>query len=162
MGCNLKEYRAPLDTWAARSSWRSAVGHAGTRGGNIYMGPIIVCAAVLPTLLMIGGVELNPGTVDNIVHLLFSGCGRNLNLGIQCESCGRWYYNSCGKVKFQFAVSGKWNCDRCRSERLGILEQNLRDAEIQIEELKRRSKALEEWLQLAENGKMLDIGTRWW
>jgi len=32
------------------------------------------------------------------------------------------------------------------------LEQKLRDAQIQIEELKRRNKALEEQLQLAENG----------
>ena len=80
------------------------------------MGTIILCAAVLATLLMIGGVELNPGTLDNIVHVLCSGCGRNLNLGIQCESCCRWYHKSCGKVKFEFAVSEKWNCDRCRSE----------------------------------------------
>jgi len=33
------------------------------------------------------------------------------------------------------------------------LEEKLRDAQIQIEELKRRNKALEEELLLAENGK---------
>ena len=33
------------------------------------------------------------------------------------------------------------------------MEQKLRDAQIQIEEVKRRNKALEEQLQLAENGK---------
>jgi len=33
------------------------------------------------------------------------------------------------------------------------LEQKLRDAQIQIEELKRRNKALKEKLQLAEKGK---------
>ena len=43
------------------------------------MGTIILCAAVLATLLMIGGVELNPGPVDNIVQVLCSGCDRNLN-----------------------------------------------------------------------------------
>ena len=33
------------------------------------------------------------------------------------------------------------------------MEEKLRDDQIQIEELKRRNKALEEQLQLAENGK---------
>ena len=50
-----------VGTWPPSFSWRSAVGHVGTRGGNIYMGPMILCAAVLTTLLMIGGVEQNPG-----------------------------------------------------------------------------------------------------
>jgi len=102
---------------------------------------------------MIGGVELNPGPADNIVQVLCSGCVRNLKSGTQCESCGRWYHNSCGNVKFKVAESGKWNCDRYRSERLRVLEQKLRDAQIQIEDLKWRNKALEEQLQLAENGK---------
>ena len=108
------------------------------------MGPMILCAAVLANLLMIGGVELNPGPAENIVQVLCSGCDKNLKSGTQCESCGRWYHNSCGNVKFQFAESGKWNCDRCRSERLRVLEEKLRDAKIQIQELKWRKKALEE------------------
>jgi hypothetical protein len=49
---------------------------------------MILCAAVLATLLIIG-VELNPGLVENIVQVLCSGCDRNLNSGTQCESCGR-------------------------------------------------------------------------
>jgi hypothetical protein len=106
MGCYLEQYRARKGTWSARSSWRSAVGHVGTRGGNINMGQMILCAAILATLLMIGGVELNPGPVDNIVQVLCSGCDRNLNSGTQCESCSRWYHNSCGDVKFQVAGSG--------------------------------------------------------
>jgi hypothetical protein len=120
------------------------------------MGPMIVCAAVLATLLVIGGVELNPGPVDNIVQVLSSGCDRNLKSGTKCETCGRWYHNSCGNVKFQVVESGKWNCDRCRSERLRVLEESLRDAQIQIEDLKRRNKALEEQLLRTENGK--DVG----
>ena len=67
-------------------------------------GPMILCAAVLATLLMIGGVQLNPGPVDNVVEVLCSGCDRNLKSGPQCESCGRWYHNSCGNVKLQVAV----------------------------------------------------------
>jgi len=48
--------------------------------------------------------------------------------------------------------------DRCRYDGLLVLEEKLRDAQIQIEELKRRNKALEEQLQLAENGKNVGNG----
>ena len=96
------------------------------------MGPMILCAAVIPTLLVIGGVELNPGPVDSFVQVLCSGCDRNVKSGTQCELCGWWYHNSCGNVKFQVAESGKWNCDRCRSERIRVLEDKLRDAQIEI------------------------------
>ena len=50
---------------------------------------------VLAVLLVIGGVEQNPGPVvevENTVRLLSTGCGRNLKSGIQCELCGRWYH----------------------------------------------------------------------
>jgi hypothetical protein len=156
MGCYLEDYRARVGTWARRFPWRSAVGHLETRGGKLSIGPMILCAAVLATLLVIGGVEQNPGPVDNTVQVLCSGCDRNLKSGTQCDSRGRWYLNSCGNVKFEVAESGKWNCDRCRSVRLRVLEDKLRDAQIQIEELKRRKKALEEQLLLTENGK--DVG----
>jgi len=101
---------------------------------------------------VIGGVELNPGPVDNTGQVLCSGCDRNLKSGTQCDSCGQWYHNSCGNVKFQVEGSGKWNCDRCRSERLLVLEEKLRLAHAQIEELTRRNKALGDQLRLAEKG----------
>jgi predicted RNA-binding Zn-ribbon protein involved in translation (DUF1610 family) len=107
---------------------------------------------------LIGGDELNPGPENNIVQVLCSGCDRNLKSGTQCESCGQWYHNSCGNVKFQVPESGKWNCDRCRSERLRVLEKELRDAQIQIEELQWRNKALEEQLLETENGKNVGKG----
>ena len=81
----MEDYRARVGAWAARFSWRSAVGRVGTKGGN-RMGPIILCAAVLETLLVIGGVELNPGPVYNIVQVLCSGCDRNLKSETHCES----------------------------------------------------------------------------
>jgi hypothetical protein len=48
--------------------------------------------------------------------------------------------NKCGNVTFQVVESGKWNCDRCRSERLRVLEEKLRDAQIQTEELNRETR----------------------
>jgi hypothetical protein len=46
MGCYLEDYRARVGTWAARLSWRSAVGHVGTSGGNSYVGTTLLGAAV--------------------------------------------------------------------------------------------------------------------
>jgi hypothetical protein len=158
MSCYLEDYRVRVGTCAGRFPWRSAAGHLETRGGKLSVGPMILCAAVLSTLLGIGGVEQNPGTVDDIVQVLCSGCDRNLKSGTQFDSCGRWYHNTCGNVKFQLAESGKWNCDSCRSERLRFWEVKLRDAQIEIEELKRRNQALEEQLLLTEYGK--DVGKR--
>jgi hypothetical protein len=54
---------------------------------KIYRGPMILCAVVLEFLLVIGGVELNPGPVDNTVQVLCSGCYRNLKSGTQCDYC---------------------------------------------------------------------------
>jgi Zn-finger protein len=58
--------------------------------------------------------------------------------------CGRWLHNSCGNVKVQMADREKWSCDRCRWDRLRQLEQKLENALLQIEELKRKNKGLEE------------------
>jgi hypothetical protein len=85
------------------------------------MGTVIQCATAIATLLIIGGVELNPGPVDNIVQVSCSGCKRTSKSGTQCDTCGRWYHNSCGNVKFQVAESGKWYCVSCRFERLRVL-----------------------------------------
>ena len=50
---------------------------------------------VLAVLLVIGGVEQNPGPVvevESTVRFLSTGSGRNLKSGIQCELSGRWYH----------------------------------------------------------------------
>jgi hypothetical protein len=158
MGLYLENYRALVGTWAAEVSWRSEARHVGTRGYKNYIGAMTLCAAVLATALIIGGVEINPGPVDNVVHVLCSACDKNLKSGTQCDSCGSWYLNSRGNVKFQVAESGKWSCERCRNERLPVLEEKLGDAQFQIEELKRINKALEEQINITGNGQ--DVGKR--
>jgi hypothetical protein len=87
-------------------------------GGKTYIGPMIQYAVVLATLLIIRGVGLNPGPVDNIVQVACSGCNRTLMLGTQCDRCGQWFHNSCGNVKIQVAESRKWTCVSCKYERL--------------------------------------------
>jgi hypothetical protein len=49
---------------------------------------MLLCAVALTALLVIGGVEQNPGPgveVDNSLQILCSGCERNLKSGTQCD-----------------------------------------------------------------------------
>ena len=94
----------------------------------------MLCGAALTKLSMTGGVEQNPGPEmdgESIIQVLCSGPHRILKSGKRCETCGRWYLNSCGNV----AESGKKNSYRCRSERIQLLEEELQNILLQIDEL---------------------------
>ncbi|PNF38209.1 hypothetical protein B7P43_G13474 [Cryptotermes secundus] len=111
---------------------------------------MLLCAAALAIVLVIGGVEQNTGPVveaENILQLLCSVCERNLKSGTQCDTCGLCFHNSCGNVRAQMAESGKWSCERCRWGRLRQLKKKLENAMKQIEELKRKNSALEDQLR---------------
>jgi hypothetical protein len=58
-------------------------------------------------------------------------------------------------VKAQVAENEKWSCNRCRSERLQVLEKELRNAQTLIEELKQKNEALVKQLRLMESGKTI-------
>ena len=67
--------------------------------------------ATLEVRLVIGGVQENPGPgvkAEKIKRVLCRGCDRILKSGTQCDTCGRWFHNSCGNVKAQVGNSGKW------------------------------------------------------
>ena len=51
------------------------------------------------------------------------------------------------------ADSGKWICDKCRSERLTELEEKLQNALLQIDDLTMKIKALEDQLRLPTAGR---------
>jgi hypothetical protein len=57
------------------------------------------------------------------------------------------------------AESGRWICERCRSERLRLLEEKLQNALLQIEDLTWRDKALDDQLRLASAGR--EVGRRY-
>ena len=122
---------------------------------------MILCAMTLAVLLVIGEVEKNPGPgveAKKILQVLCSGCDKNLKLGTQCNTCGSWFHNSCGNVQAQVAEGGKWICDKCRSERFRLLEEKLQNALLQIDDLTRKNKALEEQLRMTTAGR--EVG-RW-
>ena len=50
------------------------------------------------------------------------------------------------------ADSRKWNCEKCKWERLCLLEEKLQNALIQTEGLKLKNKKLEEQLRVAATG----------
>jgi hypothetical protein len=95
-----------VDSWAARTAWHTVQGRVSNGKSICTIGNMLLCEATLAVLLVIGGVEQNPGPgveAGNCLQILCSGCAM----------CGRWFYNSCGNVKAQMAESGKWSCDRC-------------------------------------------------
>ena len=62
MGCYLEDYRARVSTWARRLSWRGV----GKRGDAIEtsgkcLGLTMLSSLILAVLLIIGGIEQNPG-----------------------------------------------------------------------------------------------------
>jgi hypothetical protein len=107
-------------------------------------------------LWVIVRVEKNPGhdvEAEKILQVLCSGCDRNLNSGTQCNTCGRWFHNGCCNVKAEVAGRGKWTWNKCRLERLWLLEEKLHNVLLQIDELPWKNKTLEEQLRLATAGR---------
>jgi hypothetical protein len=110
----------------------------------------------IAALLVIGGVETNPGPVvetEKFMRVLCSGCGKNVKSRTRCDTCGRWFHNSCGNVKAQKADSEKWACDKCRSEWIRVLKEKLQDAFHQIDAMTRKNKTLGKHLRLATAGR---------
>ena len=92
------------------------------------LGTMILCATTLAVLLVVGGVEKSPGPgveAEKFVQVVCSGCDRNLISGTPCNTFERFFLSSVtaeGMLKVKLVESGKWTCDKCRSERLRLLE----------------------------------------
>jgi len=147
-----------------RFSWRGLSRRGDANGTTAdCLGLTVLSFMVLAVLLINGGVEQNPGPVlevENTVRLLCTRCGRNLKSGIQCELCGRWYHHSYGSVKAQAAEREKWNCDKCRTEKLRMLHEDLQNALRQIDELKARNRELQAKLLMAGTGNRDTMPTK--
>ncbi|PNF33662.1 hypothetical protein B7P43_G12335 [Cryptotermes secundus] len=77
-----------MGTWAARMSWHTAQGRDSNGQAISYVGNMLLCAAALTVLLVIGMVKENPGPgveTENTLQVLCSGCDRNLKSGTQCD-----------------------------------------------------------------------------
>jgi predicted RNase H-like nuclease (RuvC/YqgF family) len=71
-------------------------------------------------------------------------------------------------VKAQAAERENWNCDKCRTEKVKMLQEELQNALTQIDELKARNRELEAKLQMAGTGERDTMTTKenlqivWW
>ena len=92
--------------------------------------------------------------------MLCNGCDKLLKSGTQCDTCGKWFHNSCGNVKTWAAESAKWICDTCRSERLRYLENKLQEALKQIDTLTKRNRSLEEKLSQITDNRYMTSGDK--
>jgi hypothetical protein len=64
MGCYLEDYRARVGTWAGRFSWRGVSMRDDDNGtAGDCLGLTVLSSVVSAVLLVIGGVEQNPGPV---------------------------------------------------------------------------------------------------
>ena len=146
-----------MGTRAGRFSWHGKPGRGDANqmtGG--CLGLTVLCLMILAILLIIGGIEQNPCLVvevENTVQLLHTGYGRNLKSAMLYELCGCWYHHSCGSVQAQAAEREKWNCDKCRTEKVRMLEDDMQNTLRQTDELKAKNREPEEKLLLGGAGK---------
>jgi hypothetical protein len=68
MGCYLEEYRARVGTWSGRLMWRGAATKRGAAkcsddigAKGKCLGLTLLSSMILAVLLIIGGIEQNPG-----------------------------------------------------------------------------------------------------
>ena len=60
------------------------------------------------------------------MQVVCSGCDRNLISGTPCNTFERLFLSSVtaeGMLKVKLVENGKWTCDKCRSERLRLLDE---------------------------------------
>jgi len=73
MGCYLEAYRATVGSWAGRFSWRGVPRRGdGTTGDCLELA--VLSSMVLVVLLMIGGIEQNPGPVVEMENTMQLAC----------------------------------------------------------------------------------------
>jgi hypothetical protein len=85
MRCYLEDYQARVGSCAGRLSWRGGPRRSDairTTGDFSGLGLTVLNWIVLAVLLVVGGVEQNPGPGverKNAIQLVCTGCSRNLS-----------------------------------------------------------------------------------
>ncbi|KAJ4451854.1 hypothetical protein ANN_03332 [Periplaneta americana] len=76
---------------------------------NIYF------AIVIATMLVIGGVELNPGPINDTekTSIKCGSCKKNLRVGVLCNGCEIWFHLGCQKIKRDQIIEETWVCRDC-------------------------------------------------
>ena len=115
------------------------------------LGLTLLSSLIIAVLLIIGGIEQNPGPsgeMDSTASDICTGCGRHLKSGIQCEMCGKWYHYNCGNGKVQLVMKENWCCEKCMKEKVKVLQEQLQEALSQVNDLKVKNRELEAKLKM--------------
>lgn len=114
MGCELELYRARIGGWAARSRMQRSVKGTALAG----LAECLFFHIVIAILLIIGGIELNPGPAsDNgVISVKCGSCRKNLRVGVLCNQCEKWFHLTCQKIKREQIVEETWLCKDCGNE----------------------------------------------
>jgi hypothetical protein len=71
MCCYLEDYGARVGTWARRFSWHGGPRHDdANRATGVCLGLTVLSSMVLAVLLVIGGVEQNPGPIVEVENII--------------------------------------------------------------------------------------------
>jgi len=108
-----------------------------------------VYASTVAIPLVIGGVEKNSGPgveAEKMFKFCVADATEILNQEINV-TYGCWFHDSCSNVKAQVVENKRWTSNKCRSERLGFLKEEMQDAVIQNDNLTKKNMALEEQLR---------------
>jgi hypothetical protein len=104
MGCYLTEYRARVGNWATRFSHVSKTSQlAALEQGReviVCLGTMILSAATIAMLLVIGGVETNPGPV-----------GENKIMRLLCISCDKIPKSDPMRHLWTLVLQQLWKCE---------------------------------------------------
>lgn len=145
MGCELAVYRARIGTWAARAvKWIPAASGQGSAEPTLCSFVILILAV----LLVIGGVELNPGPVESVKCGV---CKNNLRTGLLCITCSTWFHFSCQKLKRDQHIEENWRCRECmRDIAVETTDTEIESLKKEVAELKGKLLQAEERLREME------------
>lgn len=103
---------------------------------NVYF------AIVIDTMLVIGGVELNPGPINDTekTSIKCGTCKKNLRVGVLCNGCEAWFHLGCQKIKRDQIIEETWVCRDCGTN----------SARNELDTLRDENKTLREKLERAE------------
>lgn len=157
MGCDIEIYRARIGGWAARWKmvrWRKNTTSIGISTSFFFF------HIVLATLLIIGGIELNPGPrSDEATSIKCESCKKNVRVGVLCNVCEKWFHLSCQKIKREEVVEETWMCKTCNNQdfitkelcKLRDERNNLRE---KLEQAEQQVKILKEENMRLRQGEM--------
>lgn len=126
MGCDLAVYRARIGTWARRCYATLSTAYVSVRSVGASG---VLAAALITALLVIGGLELNPGPDASMEC---GWCEKGLRSGLQCVTCDLWYHFNCEGLKRGFSGDA-WECRECVIRKKVISEQEEKFSALRIE-----------------------------